>query len=127
MYPGLGKHPRSRGDNPGRLFWQNLNESVWLTYAIQGFDAIHDTLPTADRERIVDRLLRPMADFLSEGSPGTFDRIHNHGTWAVAAVGMTGYALNDPDYVRKALYGLAGDGGSGFLRQIELLFSPDGY
>jgi len=127
MYPGLGKHPRSRGDNPGRLFWQNLNESVWLTYAIQGFDAIHDTLPTADRERIVDRLLRPMADFLSEGSPETFDRIHNHGTWAVAAVGMTGYALNDPDYVRKALYGLAGDGGSGFLRQIELLFSPDGY
>ncbi|MYA66548.1 MAG: alginate lyase family protein [Gammaproteobacteria bacterium] len=127
MYPGLGNHPQSRGSNPGRLFWQNLNESVWLTYAIQGFDAIQDTLSTAERDRVVSNLLRPMADFLSEGSPGTFDRIHNHGTWAVAAVGMTGYALDDEDYVRKALYGLTGEGDSGFIRQIDLLFSPDGY
>lgn len=127
MYPGLGNHPQSRGSNPGRLFWQNLNESVWLTYAIQGFDAVHDILSAAERDRIVNNLLRPMADFLSEGSPDTFDRIHNHGTWAVAAVGMTGYALNDEDYVRKALYGLNGGGDSGFIRQIDLLFSPDGY
>lgn len=127
MYPGLGNHPQSRGSNPGRLFWQNLNESVWLTYAIQGFDAIQDTLTAAERDRIVSNLLRPMADFLSEGSPGTFDRIHNHGTWAVAAVGMAGYALDDEDYVRKALYGLTGDGDSGFIRQTDLLFSPDGY
>ena len=127
MYPGLGNHPQSRGSNPGRLFWQNLNESVWLTYAIQGFDAIHETLSASERDRIVNNLLRPMADFLSEGSPDTFDRIHNHGTWAVAAVGMTGYALNDEDYVRKALYGLNGGGDSGFIRQIDLLFSPDGY
>ena len=127
LYPGLGRHPQSRGPNPGRLFWQNLNESVWLTYAIQGFDAIHDALAPTDREQIVNKLLRPMADFLSAGSPGTFDRIHNHGTWAVAAVGMTGYAIDEPDYVRKALHGLNGEGGSGFLKQIDLLFSPDGY
>ncbi len=127
IYPELGNHPQSRGSNPGRLFWQNLNESVWLTYAIQGFDAIHDTLSASERDRIVNNLLRPMADFLSAGSPDTFDRIHNHGTWAVAAVGMTGYALDDEDYVRKALYGLNGDGNSGFIRQIDLLFSPDGY
>ena len=127
MYPTLGDHPQSRGSNPGRLFWQNLNESVWLTYAIQGFDAVRDTLSATKRDRIVNDLLRPMADFLSAGSPGTFDRIHNHGTWAVAAVGMTGYALNDEDYVRKALYGLNGGGDSGFIRQIDLLFSPDGY
>ena len=127
MYPDLGNHPHGRGSNPGRLFWQNLNESVWLTYAIQGFDAIHDSLPPAERNEIVNRLLRPMADFLSEGSADTFDRIHNHGTWAVAAVGMTGYVLDDDDYVSKALHGLDGDGDSGFMRQIDLLFSPDGY
>ena len=127
IYPALGSHPQSLGTKPGRLFWQNLNESVWLTYAIQGFNAIHETLSPAEFEKITEDLLRPMADFLSAGSPATFDSIHNHGTWAVAAVGMTGYALDDADYVHKALYGLDDDGESGFLRQIELLFSPDGY
>jgi len=68
-----------------------------------------------------------MADFLSTGSRRTFNRIHNHGTWAAAAVGMTGYALGDRDYVEKALLGLEKDGDAGFLRQISELFSPDGY
>ncbi len=127
IYPGLEDHPESRGSNPGRLFWQNLNESVWLTWAIQGFSLIEHTLSDSERSEIVGNLLRPMADFLSTGSPRTFDRIHNHGTWAAAAVGMTGYALDDAEYVRRALYGLNGDGEAGFLRQIDLLFSPDGY
>jgi hypothetical protein len=127
LYPGLGEHPEAKNSSPGRLFWQGLNEAVWLVYAIQGYDAIFDTLSNGDRERIENRLLRPMADFLSVGSPQTFDRIHNHGTWAVAAVGMTGYVLDDEDYVRKALYGLDGSGTGGFLKQLDLLFSPDGY
>ena len=127
LYPTLGEHPQARGDSPGRLFWQGLNESVWLVYAIQGYDAIYDALSAADRSKIEAQLLRRMADFLSVGSPRTFDRIHNHGTWAAAAVGMTGYVLEDGGYVRKALYGLDGSGSSGFLKQVELLFSPDGY
>jgi hypothetical protein len=68
-----------------------------------------------------------MASFLSVESPQTFDRIHNHGTWAAAAVGMTGYVLNDQDLVDSALYGLNKDGSSGFLKQLDQLFSPDGY
>lgn len=127
MYPGLGRHPVERSRTPGRLFWQNLNESVWLVYAIQGYDAIHDALSDADREHIESALLRPMADFLSLESPETFDRIHNHGTWATAAVGMTGYVLDEPAYVERALYGLSGDGTGGFIRQLDELFSPDGY
>lgn len=127
LYPTLGEHPEARGESPGRLFWQGLNESVWLVYAVQGYDAVYDALSAADRSKIEARLLRPMADFLSIGSPATFDRIHNHGTWAAAAVGMTGYVLEDRDYVRKALYGLDGSGTGGFLKQIDLLFSPDGY
>jgi oligo-alginate lyase len=35
--------------------------------------------------------------------------------------------LNEPQYVKRALLGLAKDGKSGFLRQLDLLFSPDGY
>jgi hypothetical protein len=57
----------------------------------------------------------------------TFNRIHNHGTWDVAAVGMTGYVLNKREWVKKALKGTAGDGRSGFLAQLDQLFSPDGY
>ena len=127
MYPGLGEHPVQASQTPGRLFWQTLNESVWLVYAIQGYDAIHDALSDEDRAHIESSLLRPLADFLSVGSPQTFDRIHNHGTWAVAAVGMTGYVLDDAAYVERALHGLEGDGSGGFMRQLDELFSPDGY
>ena len=28
LYPGLGAHPQGRGQIPGRLFWQTLNDSV---------------------------------------------------------------------------------------------------
>ena len=127
LYPGLGEHPMKKEQTPGRLFWQSLNESVWLVHAIQGYDAIIETLSGDEKSIIEERLLRPMADFLSVESPQTFDRIHNHGTWAVAAVGMTGYTLGDPSYVETSLYGLNGDGKAGFIRQLDLLLSPDGY
>lgn len=127
IYPGLGEHPMKKEQTPGRLFWQSLNESVWLVHAIQGYDAIVDTLSGEEKSTIEERLLRPMAEFLSVESPQTFDRIHNHGTWAVAAVGMTGYTLDDPSYVEMSLYGLNGDGKAGFIRQLDLLLSPDGY
>lgn len=127
MYPGLGLHPERKEQSPGRLFWQSLNESVWLVYAIQGYDAILGTLDVADRDVIEAQLLRPMARFLSLESPEVFDRIHNHGTWATAAVGMTGYVLDDERLVHLALMGTKGDGEAGYLAQLRQLFSPDGY
>lgn len=128
LYPVLGPHPARRGSQmPGRLFWQMLNDSVWLATAIQGYDAIRDTLDEAQRAAIDDNVFRRMAAFLSDQSPGNFDRIHNHATWAVAGVGMTGYVLRDRDLVEKALLGLAKDGKAGFPTQIDQLFSPDGY
>lgn len=127
MYPTLGEHPKKKEQAPGRLFWQSLNESMWLVYVIQGYDAIVDTLTAADRQTIETKLLRPMAKFLSLESPRTFNLIHNHGTWATAAVGMTGYSLGDDSMVQQALLGLSLDGKGGFLRQLDELFSPDGY
>lgn len=127
LYPEWGEHPMKKEQAPGRLFWQSLNEAVWLVHAIQGYDAIVETLSEDEQGIIERRLLRPMAEFLSVESPQTFDRIHNHGTWAVAAVGMTGYVLDDPSYVEMSLYGLNGDGSAGFIRQLDLLLSPDGY
>src|SRR6185503_11218956 len=49
------------------------------------------------------------------------------GTWATAAVGTLGYVLHDTSYVNRALYGTTRNKTGGFLRQLDLLFSPDGY
>lgn len=128
LYPTLGPHPAGRSSQiPGRLFWQTLNDSVWLANAVQGYDAIRDTLGDEQRRSIDDDVFRRMAHFLSEETPGNFDRIHNHATWAAAGVGMTGYVLRERELVEKALFGLSKTGEFGFLRQIDRLFSPDGY
>ena len=127
VYPGWGLHPAKKEQSPGRMFWQNLNESWWLVYVSQGYGAVKNVLPVEQRAKIETDLLRNMAEFLSDGSPETFDKIHNHGTWATAAVGLTGYAIGDDDYVQQALLGLDKSGDAGFLKQMDKLFSPDGY
>ncbi len=127
VYPEWGTHPAKKEQSPGRMFWQNLNESWWLVHVAQSFDAIKSTLSEEEYSHIETNLLRNMAQFLSEGSPTTFDKVHNHGTWATTAVGLTGYALGDQEYVEKALLGLDKSGTGGFLRQLDELFSPDGY
>lgn len=127
LYPTLGPHPAKANEAAGRLFWQSLNDSVWLVYGIQGYDAIRDTLSPADRNTIDDQLFRRMAQFLSVDNAASFNRIHNHATWAAAGVGMTGYVLRDPELVARALKGTDKSGKAGFLAQVDQLFSPDGY
>ncbi len=127
LYPGLSEHPEKKNQAAGKLFWQSLNEAVWLVTSIQGYDAIYRSLNSEERSFIEQNLFRPMVTFLSDEAPQTFDKIHNHGTWAVAAVGMTGYVLGDQEYIEKALFGLEKNGKAGFMKQLDLLFSPDGY
>lgn len=127
MYPSLGEHPNRKEQSPGRLFWQSLNEAVWLVYSIQGYDAIIDGLTAEEKQEIESGVFLPMAKFLSVESPETFDKIHNHGTWAVAAVGMTGYVLGNDELVEISLMGLDKTGKAGFMKQLDKLFSPDGY
>jgi len=129
LYPTLGLHParKEKSQTPGKLFWQGLNDCMWLVYGVQGYDCIYDWLSPEDRKTIEEGAFLPMAEYLSEGSSYTFNRIHNHGTWAVAAVGMTGYVLGNEDLIEKSLKGLGKDGNGGFLAQLDKLFSPDGY
>lgn len=127
LYPQLGPHPaRSNDQRYGKLFWQVLNDAVWLVNGIQGYEAIRGDL-TPDERRRIDPLFRQMATFLSVESVATFDLIHNHATWATAGVGMTGYVLGDRDLVDRALKGSRKDGSAGFLKQVDTLLSPDGY
>ena len=127
VYPSWELHPAKKEQSPGRMFWQNLNESMWLLNVSQSYAAIKDTLTQEQRDKIETDLLRNMADFLSVGAPETFNKVHNHGTWATAAVGLTGYAIGDDNYVEQALLGLDKSGEAGFLKQMDVLFSPDGY
>lgn len=142
LYPKLGQHPVKKSYAPGKLFWQQLNEAVWLVDAIQGYDAIYNYLNSNERKKIEEQLLKPYADFLSVENKHVFNRIHNHGVWAVAAVGMTGITMGEEEMILRALYGINDEGeanreefttdhlknlNSGFLFQTLKLFSPDGY
>lgn len=129
LYPTLDVHPKRKvkSQNPGKFFWQSLNEAVWLVYTIQAYDLVKDSLSAEDSQIIEQQLLKPVALFLSESQPSTFNKVHNHGTWATAGVGMAGYVMDEPEWVEKALYDLEKSGKGGFLRQLDELFSPQGY
>lgn len=127
LYPTLSNHPAGTSSTVGRLFWQTLNETVWLVHTSIAYDCIYDWLKPEDRTKFEKNIFRPMAKFFVEDHVKEFDRIHNHGTWTATAVGMIGYAMGDKDLVEKALYGSKKDKKYGYLRQLDLLFSPDGY
>ena len=145
MYKDLPLHPQTRSYARGKLFWQNLNDSNWLVYAAQGYDAIYEWLSEEERNKLETNLFRPFADHISIDSPQFFNRVHNHSTWGVAGVGMIGLVMQDEELIDRALNGLAfdsidvdakdNDGGfifsregkAGFLANIDNPFSPDGY
>ena len=127
LYPTLGPHPLSHKQKPGKLFHQTLNEEVWLVHAAQAYDCIYDWLSAEERKRFEENIFRKMVHLFAVEYEEELDRIHNHGIWAVAAVGLTGYVLGESDWVEKALLGSKKDGEGGFLKQLDLLFSPDGY
>lgn len=121
-------HPKRKENHQGgKIFWQALNDCVWQVYTIQGYDMVYDAIAPKDRATIENKLFMPILKFLTVDCYTTFNKIHNHGTWNVAAVGMTGYVLNKPEYVEMALKGSKKDGKAGYLAQIDQLFSPDGY
>lgn len=128
QYQSWPIHPKSKGEKEGgRIFWQSLNDFVWQLYVIQGYDMVYDAVSANDRYVIENKLFLPILKFFTEDRKDIFDQIHNHGTWNLAAVGITGYVLNKPDYVEMAIKGSNKDGKTGFLAQINQLFSPDGY
>lgn len=130
MYPTLGLHPAVKSKTPGKIFWQALNEAVWLVHTANAYDCVYNFISETDRKHIEKNLFYPIAEFISNGNPNNyavFNMMHNHGTWATASVGMIGYVMGDKNLVDMALYGSAKDGKTGFIKQLDYLFSPDGY
>jgi len=40
VYPDWKLHPQQKEQSPGRMFWQNLNESWWLVHVSQAYEAV---------------------------------------------------------------------------------------
>lgn len=127
LWPTLPKHPQAGGESYGRLFWQSLNETVWLVHATQAYDGVYPWLDAKDRATIEQKLIRPMAEYFVKEHATVVDRIHNHGAWMATAVGMAGYVIGDTNLSKKALYGTKLNRRGGYLAQLDQLFSPDGY
>lgn len=127
LNPTLKNHPQATSNSPGRIFWQALNDANWLVYAGMAYDLIYNSLTPAERKTIEEGAFKPEVDFITKDLKNWFDLIHNHGVWACAGVGIVGIAINNKDYVDMALYGTNKDGRSGFIAQMDGLFSPDGY
>lgn len=127
LNPTLKNHPQATSSSPGHIFWQALNDANWLVYAGMAYDLIYNSLTTAERTEIENGAFKPEVDFMTKDLTGWFNLIHNHGVWACAGVGIVGIATNNKDYIDMALYGTDKKGKSGFIAQMDGLFSPDGY
>lgn len=127
-YSELPFHPQKNTNPPGKLFHQLLNEHMWLLYAALGYGYLREALTERQRQTIETELFQPMLTLFTVTYAHDFDRIHNHGIWAVAAVGICGIVLRQPRYTAMAVHGVAGDDRhGGLLAQIDRLFSPSGY
>jgi hypothetical protein len=127
-YVGFGFHVQKNTNPPGRLFHQILNEHVWLLFSSLGFSCVSHYMSEEQRQYIVDNLFDPMLEMFTVKYGHDFDRIHNHGLWAVAAVAICGLALDRPQYVDISVHGQEGDDVTGgFLAQVSQLFAPSGY
>jgi len=127
LNPTLKKHPQATSGSPGHIFWQALNDANWLVYTGMAYDLVYNAFSAADRKTIEDGAFKPEVDYFTKDLANWFNLIHNHGVWACAGVGIVGIATNNKEYVDMALYGTAKNKKSGFIAQMDGLFSPDGY
>ena len=127
LNPTLKNHPEATSSSPGRIFWQALNDANWLVYTGMAYDLIYNSLSASERKTIEEGAFKPEVDFITKDLKKWFNLIHNHGVWACAGVGIVGIATNNKEYVDMALSGTEKNGKSGFIAQMDGLFSPDGY
>jgi oligo-alginate lyase len=127
LNPTLKNHPEATSSSPGRIFWQALNDANWMVYAGMAYDLIYTSLNAAERKQIEEGAFKPEVDYFTKDLKEWFSRLHNHSVWACAGVGIIGIASNNRDYVDMALYGTEKNGKTGFIAQMDKLFSPDGY
>ena len=127
LNPTLKNHPQATSASPGRLFWQALNDANWLVYAGLAYDLVNDQINNDDKKTIAEKTFAPIVNYFVVDQKQWFNLIHNHAVWATAGVGIVGIACDNDNYLQMALYGTEKDGKSGYIANLDGLFSPDGY
>lgn len=128
IYPTLGNATSRDSNPPGRLFHQTLNEDMFLLYAAAAWHCVKGSASPEMRDHIESNLLCLMVQEALTVHSTTFDIVHNHGMWSVAAIAICGYVTGHPEWVEVALHGrLHDDISGGFYAQLDQLFSSDGY
>ncbi|WP_162047874.1 heparinase II/III domain-containing protein [Vibrio taketomensis] len=120
-------HVQKNTNPTGRLFHQILNEHCWLMFTSLAYSCVASVMTAEERKAVVEGVFEPMLEMFTVKYAHDFDRIHNHGIWAVAAVGICGLAIGKPEYLEMSVYGQDRDDTGGFLAQISQLFAPSGY
>ncbi len=108
----------SQAATGGRATAQSINEAKWVIPLAWAYDLIYDTFTTLERERIEKELFREAASIIGNNNEGK----HNHQAWYNAGVGVIGFLLRDPAYVKYAVYGPD----NGFLFQMSSSLSEEG-
>ncbi|WP_372378879.1 heparinase II/III family protein [Vibrio natriegens] len=120
-------HVQKNTNPTGRLFHQILNEHCWLMFTSLAYSYVASEMTEEERNAVVERVFEPMLEMFTVKYAHDFDRIHNHGIWAVAAVGICGLAIGKREYLEMSVYGIDRNDTGGFLAQISQLFAPSGY
>ena len=94
-----------RPPNHGIAQYSTLDEAVWVIPLAWAFDLVRATLPPSRQTEIVERVLFPAADFLTERH---FGGIHNFACWHNAAIGTIGAATGRDDLLAFAINGAFG-------------------
>ncbi len=103
----------------GRVTPQGINEAQWVIPLAWAYDLLYQRFTLAERDEIENKIFRPVAELLLANNEGR----HNHQAWYNSGIGVIGFLLKDPKYIRHALY----KPDSGFLFQMEQSITPDGF
>lgn len=101
-----------------RALAQPMNEAKWITYLSWAYDIVYPLLTPAERQNLETKLFRPSAELIMLNN----EKGHNHQSWHNEGVGVVGFLLQEPRYVKYAVYGLD----NGFLYQMRASVTDDG-
>ena len=109
----------------GRAFNQALSEAIWAVPIVQGFGFIQEELDDAERTRIIEQLLYPIAETLSKAHDSLIAQgkvKSNYVAWLIAAIGSIGFVLNDEALIHRSI-----DGEGGFKKHFDASILEDGF
>lgn len=103
-----GNRPGFNHDQ-GKVFDQRLSDATWLIPVARGYDLIHVSpgITPDERRRIEDDLLKASARFIAANS-SVLRAPTNWSAICTTAVLIVGYATDDDELVRLAMYGPRG-------------------